>query len=90
MRMNLRKPVEPRAEPTMEEDIASAVMTMKQYAPPNHADRISSTSKVMCDAVRKVLTDTGSSLDERVAELHARVKDVQVRQVEDPLRGIRR
>jgi hypothetical protein len=63
--------------PTMEEDMDGVLRErIKQYAPPQHADRISATSKIMCDAVRKVATDTGSSLDERVTELHARVKDV--------------
>jgi hypothetical protein len=68
--------VEP-TPPTLEQDVDGALRErIKQYAPPQHADRISATSKIMCDAVRKVATDTGSSLDERVAELHARVKDV--------------
>jgi hypothetical protein len=63
--------------PTLEQDMDGALRErIKQYAPPQHSDRISATSRIMCDAVRKVATDTGSSLDERVAELHARVKDV--------------
>ena len=74
MRINLRKSTEPKL-PTLEEDMAEAVANMK-YAPPDHADRISATAKVMADAVRAVAAETRKDLTNHMTDLRTRVQDI--------------
>jgi hypothetical protein len=56
--------------------MANVVQDIKRYAPPQHSDRVSATSKIMCDAIEKVFQDTAGGLDARVAELKSKVDEI--------------
>jgi len=71
----------PRMEPTLEEGMVQHVQEVaeqiKQYAPTLHPDRVSATTKIMSDAIRKVFEDTAAGIDQRVNELDAKVNDIK-------------
>jgi hypothetical protein len=60
----------------MERPVERPAEAIRHYAPPQHADRVSATSRIMCDAIEKVFNDTAAGLDDRVAELKTKVAEI--------------
>ena len=84
--------------PTMEAEMADVISKMERlqappevrpYAPPQHADRVSATSQVMCDAIEKVFVDTAAGLDASVEELAAKLHNIDagVHAFKEAMRG---
>jgi len=76
----------PRVEPTppsLEEELTQKVReefpneTVREYAPPLHPDRISDTTRIMKDAISKVIEDAITGVDTRVSEIEAKAADTR-------------
>ena len=69
----------------IDQDIAngdSPDITRQQYAPPIHPDRISATTRIMCDAIDKIFENTATGVDLRIADLSTKVEEI-VRYVDE-------
>lgn len=83
-----RQPLQQRVEPTppsledemtqsMQDKVREVADAVKQYAPSVHPDRVSATTKIMNQAIRKVFEDTAAKIDGRVAEFKAKVDEIE-------------
>ena len=80
MRVEPTMPAAPTVEEGMKQilsRVADVADEVRQYAPNVHPDRVSHTSRLMCEAIHKVFEDTASGIDQRVVELRGRVDEIE-------------
>ena len=78
MKINLRKPAEPSLEQGMADTIADLKLApVRDYAPPDHHDRISASAQIMCDGIDKLFAGASEDNQKIVDAAEAALNDMK-------------